>query len=105
MVTRHQSFGNVLIVFGSIAALMCLQDFRNYGAPARLKLRWLTTHLQRMTGSYIAALTAFLVVNNTFLPAVVAWLLPTVVLTPLITLWSIRYTPKAKHIITNNHKQ
>ncbi len=29
-----------------------------------------------MTGAYVAALTAFLVVNNTFLPDVLVWSLP-----------------------------
>ena len=49
-------------------------------------------HLQRMTGSYIAACTAFLVVNldkvKIPIPPVIAWLLPTMILTPLIIKWS-----------------
>jgi len=32
-----------------------------------------------MTGAYIAAFTAFIVVNNTFLPDLIAWSLPTIV--------------------------
>ena len=34
------------------------------------KMYWLKNHIGRMTGAYVAALTAFLVVNNTFLPDV-----------------------------------
>jgi hypothetical protein len=45
-------------------------------------------HLQRMIGSFIAALTAFLVVNNNILPGIVAWLLPTIILVPVIILLS-----------------
>jgi hypothetical protein len=41
-----------------------------------------------MTGSYIASSTAFLVVNNTILPGIIAWLIPTVLLVPLIIMWS-----------------
>jgi hypothetical protein len=43
-----------------------------------------------MLGSYIAAVSAFSVVNFAFLPTVVRWLWPTIVGTPLIALW-IRY--------------
>jgi uncharacterized membrane protein YfcA len=32
-----------------------------------------------MTGAYIAAFTAFLVINNTFLPPVLAWSLPGII--------------------------
>jgi hypothetical protein len=32
-----------------------------------------------MTGAYIAAFTAFLVVNNTYLPSYLAWSLPGIV--------------------------
>jgi len=44
-----------------------------------------------MMGSYIAAVTAFLLVNNEILPPVSVWLLPTVVIAPLITIWTRRY--------------
>ena len=40
-----------------------------------------------MVGTYIASITAFLVVNNTILPGLVVWLAPGVLLTPLIFYW------------------
>ena len=49
-----------------------------------------------MMGSYIAAMTAFIVVNNTILPEIVAWLLPTVIVTPLIIKWSRKYKIQTK---------
>jgi len=55
----------------------------------------LVTHLQRMIGAYIASLTAFLVVNNTILPGVIAWLLPSVLLVPFIMAWSKKYKTTA----------
>lgn len=85
------NFGVVLLVFGLISISMVYQDFKNYKGQISIKNFWLLVHIQRMIGSYIAAATAFLVVNNTILPGIVAWLLPTVILTPLIFKWSNKY--------------
>lgn len=40
-----------------------------------------------MVGAYIASFTAFIVVNYTLIPNLVAWLLPTVNIVPLIIYW------------------
>ena len=82
------NFGWVLFAFGSISLLMARSDFRLYRGISKFKNDWLLVHIQRMTGAYIASFTAFLVVNNTYLPSVLAWLLPTVLFTPLIYIWS-----------------
>jgi len=87
-------FGIVLIVFGGISLSFVLQDWANFTGRARVKNFWLTTHLQRMIGSYIASATAFIVVNNHVIPGVIAWLLPTIVLTPLIGIWTKKYMVK-----------
>jgi hypothetical protein len=91
LLIKSVSFGIVLLVFGGICWMFALQDFKNFSNKSRVKNFWLTTHIQRMTGSYIASATAFLVVNNTILPGVISWLLPTVVLTPLIVIWVRKY--------------
>jgi uncharacterized membrane protein len=83
-------FGIVFLVFGMISLLFVYQDYVNYKGKSKFKNYWLTTHIQRMMGSYIASVTAFLVVNNTILNSTIAWLLPTVILTPLIILWTKR---------------
>ncbi len=88
LVFTHKNFGVVLLVFGCISILMVKQDFKNYNGKSNIKNFWLLAHIQRMTGAYIAATTAFLVVNNSFLPNIVAWLLPTIIITPLIFKWS-----------------
>ncbi|WP_194976361.1 hypothetical protein [Aquiflexum lacus] len=90
-IVKNDNFGIVLIVFGSISILFVVQDYRNFKGLSTIKNFWLTTHLQRMVGSYIAAITAFIVVNNSILPEIVAWLLPTVFLVPLITIWRRKY--------------
>jgi hypothetical protein len=84
-------FGAVLLVFGSISLLFVYQDYTNFKGRSRVKNYWLTTHIQRMTGSYIASVTAFLVVNNTLIPGIIAWLLPTFLLVPLIIKWSRKH--------------
>jgi uncharacterized membrane protein len=91
LLLNQNYFGTVLLVFGLISILMVLQDFRYYQGKISINNFWLLVHIQRMVGSYIAASTAFLVVNNTFLPGIVAWLFPTVILTPLIFKWSRKY--------------
>ncbi len=92
------NFGIVFIVFGILGLRFVKSDFDNYKGKLKAKNYWLLAHLQRMTGAYIASATAFLVVNAKYspvdLPAAVVWLLPTVILTPLIISWSKKYEVK-----------
>lgn len=88
---NSDTFGIVFLVFGLISLSFCYQDYINFTGKSKIKNFYLITHLQRLIGSYIAAVTAFVVVNNTILPAVVAWLLPTILLVPLLTKWSRQY--------------
>ena len=85
------SFGVVMLVFGGVSLLFVYKDVANYRGKSKIRNFGTVTHIQRMIGSYIASVTAFLVVNNTFLPNVVAWLLPTVLLVPLLIRWSRKY--------------
>ena len=88
-------FGIVYLVFAGIGFLFVSADIKNYRGKAAERNYWLLAHLQRMTGAYIASLTAFLVVNadkiSTSVPGVVYWLLPTAILTPMIVWWSRKY--------------
>ena len=94
LLTNDINFGIILLVFGIISILMARKDINTYRGTIKVKNYWLLIHIQRMIGAYIAALTAFLVVNNNYLPPLVAWLLPTVILTPLIFYWSIKKAVK-----------
>ena len=49
---------------------------------------WLEVHLTAMGGAYIATVTAFLVVNITFLPLAVVFIAPTLLGSPLIA-WAV----------------
>jgi uncharacterized membrane protein len=74
-----QIFGIVYILFGSISLRLCSVEYKAYTGKVTDKLYGLKNHIGRMTGAYIAAFTAFLVINNTFLPAVLAWSLPGII--------------------------
>ena len=99
-IIKSNLFGLIFITFGSLGLLFVRQDFKNYNDKTTIKNYWLVDHLQRMTGGFIAALTAFLVVNAKYfpeqIPSFVYWLLPTFILTPLIIKWSGKYEVKKK---------
>jgi uncharacterized membrane protein len=96
LLLSQNNFGIVLLVFGVISFGFVRSDFLNYRGKIKEKNYWLLMHLQRMTGAYIASATAFLVVNAKYIPfempAFIFWLLPTVLLTPLIVIWSGKYS-------------
>jgi uncharacterized membrane protein len=86
-----ESLGVALAVFGIFALLPAWQDYqRNQTWPVG-KDR-IVLHLSRMGGASIATLTAVFVVNVQTSPAFIAWLLPTMIGTPLIIYWTRRAT-------------
>ncbi|MCS6974817.1 MAG: hypothetical protein N2044_08340 [Cyclobacteriaceae bacterium] len=94
-ITRMENFGIVFITFGVIGLGFVFQDYRNFTGKSYFKNPGLLAHLQRMTGGFIAATTAFLVVNIRYfpeqIPDILFWLLPTFLFTPLIIKWSRKF--------------
>ncbi|MEO8853931.1 MAG: hypothetical protein ABI359_09135 [Ginsengibacter sp.] len=92
---KGNNFGIVLIVFGLVGLKFVKTDIKNFRGKSNVINFWLLAHLQRMIGAYIAALTAFLVVNGDalqdFLPTYVIWLLPTVLVVPFIFKWTNKF--------------
>jgi hypothetical protein len=91
----------VLLVFGGISTYLVLGNFSRNIAILQGKtlqpLSWKKVHIGLMTGSFIAAITAFLVVNQhalSFLdlPGPLIWFLPTFILVPLILYWTKKHT-------------
>lgn len=76
----NYSLSIVLMVFGSIGARLSYLDIQFFilKKARTQKNHWMKDHIGRMTGSYIAAFTAFAVNNIQFLPPLVIWLAPTV---------------------------
>jgi hypothetical protein len=83
--------GPVAIVFGLLGLALSGRDLRSFVRPAADRSAWWFAHMTGMLGSYLAALSAFSVVNFTFLPTTARWLWPTLLGTPLIVLWITSY--------------
>ncbi|MFM9840317.1 MAG: hypothetical protein ACKVOQ_18770 [Cyclobacteriaceae bacterium] len=83
--TLGSGMGITGIVFGAIGSVFLFQDVRNFVSPPKEKMHWWFTHIGSMAGSYISAVTAFVVVNFQ-LPQYnwVLWVLPTAVGSVLI---------------------
>jgi hypothetical protein len=79
--------GAVAVVFGVVGLVLAGVDLWRFVHPSGDPNAWWFAHMAGMLGSYVAALSAFSVVNFTFLPPTVRWLWPTLLGTPLIALW------------------
>jgi hypothetical protein len=84
----------VAIAFGVIATFFGLRDMKSFLGRAKDKNFWWYDHMGGMIGSYIAAVSAFSVVNLRFLPATVRWLWPSAIGIPVILLWTRYYRGK-----------
>jgi len=75
---------------------------KGYWAAKKRKPNWIPVHISGMLGSYIAMVTAFLVVQRTSIPFLntlpvwVTWALPTLVGSPLVALAQVKYFKSIK---------
>ncbi len=76
----------VLLVFGVVGLIFGFRDLRFFKHSELLPKKWLRLHLGKMTGGYIAAVTAFLVVNDV-LPGLSNWFVPTIIGSIYIGYW------------------
>ena len=76
----------ITVSFGLIGLRSGLTNVKRLRGKVGMSNYWLLTHIGGMLGSYIGAITAFLVNNNRWMgmPQVVAWLAPTIILVPFI---------------------
>ena len=85
-----ESLGVALAVFGVFAFFPSWTDCRLAAWPkGKQRIVW---HINRMGGASIATVTAVFVVNLATSPAFIAWLLPSLVGTPLIIYWTRKAT-------------
>ena len=80
----------VMLGFGPLALTLGIADLRSFVNKAARGKKRIAKHLTNMLGGTIAVITAFLVVNLDFEPKWVVWLLPTVVITPVIFWWNFK---------------
>ncbi len=78
----------VLNVFSIILLLSLLQDLRLLIKNNYTKKRYLISHIGKMGGAFIGAITAAMVQNVQSDPIWIAWLLPTAIFTPVIVYYS-----------------
>ena len=90
-------FGIMYAVFGVFMVRITWTDFRfhrQYGQAEPVRMAWFFTHIQRILGAYIGAVTAFFVVNVHFLPPLLVWLAPGVIGGIGIGRWVAHYRKK-----------
>ena len=77
-----------LIVFGFLALFLGYGDFQTFKNQTAIGKERIAKHLTNMMGATIAVVTAVLVVNPPTNPEWVWWILPTVLITPVIFWWN-----------------
>lgn len=88
-------------VFGSLLATQLISDIPVFSGRKVMKNKqWIRYHISRISGAYIATLTAFLVNNVRTDPEFIAWLLPTLIGLPLVSFLRRRYFAQRKLINT-----
>lgn len=89
----HQ--GNIVsLAFSVMSLFFSVRDFFTYRKPEELHKNWLKIHLGNMTGGYISAVTAFVVVNELF-PGIWGWFAPSLIGVPYILFWLNKLKVKA----------
>ena len=101
-----------MLFLGGIAVALSLVDARYYFRRSREQRppgsSRIGRHLTNMLAGTISTVTAVFVVNVDTDPAWLAWILPTVVITPLIVWWNLRirsqrWTVRRPGTSTDNH--
>ena len=77
-----------LIVFGFLALFLGYGDFQTFKNQTAIGKERIAKHLTNMMGGTIAVVTAVLVVNPPSNPEWLWWILPTVLITPVIFWWN-----------------
>ena len=90
----------ILTVFGSLGILAAVRDLLSFRDLDRLKADRIQHHINKISGGYIAAITAFLVVNE-LLPSYWAWFTPTVIGGVFATYYNVIYRNKKTDFINS----
>jgi uncharacterized membrane protein len=99
--TMAFKFNPILLVFGVMSFIFSFTDllmYLNVKWRKYPKTYWLGTHIGRMIGSYISAVTAFLVVNVQIEQMWIIWFAPTLIGSALISIFIARFTKNNKYV-------
>lgn len=87
----HVVFGATALLFGSVlgtlGTVFAIVDFRSFRKPDELYKHYLRLHLGKITGGYISAFTAFIVINQ-YITGLTGWLAPGILGGIFITFWT-----------------
>ena len=93
-----------MVIFGAIAVALALADthfhHRLAQGQSRAGKQRIQRHLTNMLAGTIATVTAVMVVNVDLNPVWIPWILPTVVITPLIIWWNRRVSGRGRRSST-----
>ena len=90
-----------LTVFGFIAISLGYMDFRSYRNKSAIGKQRIARHLTNMLAGTIAVITAVLVTNLSIEPVFILWILPTILITPLIFWWNRKTLSGNKDILSS----
>src|SRR5687767_52191 len=90
MLSRSNMNGITMLALGGIGAGLSIADLRTLRRGGAKGPERIAQHLTMMLAGAIATITAFVVTNVRMQPAFIVWLAPTVVITPIIIVWSRR---------------
>ena len=84
-----------LLIFGSIALFLSYNDYVSFTKRNAVGKHRIVRHLTNMLAGTIAVITAFLVTNFRTEPEWILWVLPTILITPIIIWWNARMLKKS----------
>jgi uncharacterized membrane protein len=79
-----------LVGIAAIAIAFASNDVLGLAAP-RMKHGWLLSHFSAMLGSYVSAVTAFIVINAHDVPMMVRWIVPSLAGGSVIVAYTLRF--------------
>ncbi len=85
---ENNSQSIILTIFGFIAIALGYTDYKTYKQQEATGKKRIARHLTNMLAGTIAVVTAVLVVNVDMEPQWLPWILPTVILVPVISWWN-----------------
>lgn len=92
-IIQNQNGGVLFLFFGTIAVVMSIRDFKFFTNIDKTKI--LPFHIGKITGAYIASVTAFLVAGIRA-EGILYWVLPTIIGSFVIFYWTKKISPKKK---------
>ena len=90
---KGNSAYSLFVFFGGFGLSLTLRDFIFYKRYTNTNNAWLSNHIGKMIGAYIASVTAF-IVAGLGIANLIAWMLPSVLGTFYIIYWRRKLKPK-----------